>query len=564
MPGRLVLLALALAAFLPAFATTDTPLRPPLKGTLRLAHDFAELRPHRFLPGIVLHTEGDRTGQPVLAAAEGYVCRIVMRHDGYGKALYVRHPDGRTTVYAHLGRFSPEISAFAERIRQAREAEEIDLVLDASQFPVKAGERIGWSGRSGDAAETSLHFEVRDRSGLVATDPFAAGLRCSDPLPPEITGLRIYALDDKLLPLFEMDPVLRRRGAGYRVKGDTLLIGSWRAGIAISAQDLLPGGGRTGVRRIEIVADGETVYRFEPTTIDAALARFADAHLDYGTWIASGRTFHRCFLLPGNPLPHYPTIRKAGLLTLGSDRSREVQVTVADRAGNSRTLRFWVRRDPQAPDPEPRMYQYRIPYGEAFSREEPGIRWSIPSGALYQTTFFRFARLEAADGSPRFELHEPGTPLQRFMEVALQLPPGSSSGTEKHCAVYGTEGSWHTCGGKASRGWLTFQTRRLGEYRLWIDTIPPRIEPLAAPTRHHKGKRFRIRMADDLLPTPTVRNLAWRVELNGCWLPGSWSPREGVLDIDPDPSVVKGENRLSVEAWDDRGNRSIWEHRFRF
>jgi len=557
-----LLIALILMALPPAFAAKGSPLRPPLRSPLRLAHDFGELRPHRFLPGIVLRTGGGRSGEPVSAAAEGYVSRIVMRHDGYGNALYLRHPDGRTTVYAHLDRFRPDLAAYAERIRQAREEEEIDLVLDASLFPVKAGQRIGWTGRSGDAEGPSLHFEVREKGGLVASDPFAAGLRCADQAAPEITGLRIYALDDKLLPLFEVDPVLRRRGAGYRVKGDTLLIGSWRAGISIGAQDLLPDGGRTGVRSIEIVADGEKVYRFEPGAIDPAMARFADAHLDYGEWVRSGRVFHRCFLLPGNPLPHYPTIRKAGLLTLGSERSREVQVTVADRAGNKRTLRFWVRRDPQAPEPEPRTFQYRIPFGEAFSREEPGIRWTIPNGALYQTTFFRFARLEDTDGTPRFQLHEPGTPLQRFMEVALQLPPGSAD-PGKLCAVYGAEGSWYTCGGQAVRGWLGFRTRRLGEYRLMADTTAPEIAALVAPKRYRKGTRFRLQLADDLLPTPRVRNLAWRVELNGCWLPGSWSPREGVLSIDPAAFVLPGENRLSVEAWDDRGNRRSWEHRFR-
>jgi murein DD-endopeptidase MepM/ murein hydrolase activator NlpD len=559
----LPLIALALAACLPVLAATRIPLRPPLKGPLRLAHDFGELRPHRLLPGIVLRTGGGKSGEPVSAAADGYVSRIVMRHDGYGKALYLRHPDGRSTVYAHLDRFSADLEAYAGRIRQAREAEEIDLVLDATLFPVKAGQRIGWTGSSGDVDGPSLHFEVREKGGLVASDPFAAGLRLADRTAPEITGLRIHALDDKLLPLFEITPQLRRGGAGYRVKGDTLLIGSWRAGVSISAQDILPQGGRTGIRSIEIIADGEKVFRFEPNTIDPSMARFTDAHLDYAEWVRSGRLFHRCFLLPGNPLPHYPTIRKAGLLTLGSERSREVLVTVADRAGNKRSLRFWVRRDPKAPEPEPRTFQYRIPYGESFTREEPGIRWTIPNGALYQTTFFRFARLEDADGSPRFQLHEPGTPLQRFMQVALQLPAGGRN-ADRLCAVYRSKEGWHRCGGNAAEGWLEFRTRELGEYRLTVDTIAPELRPLAIPKRYGKGTRFRLMMADDLLSTPWERNLRWRVELNGCWLPGSWSPRDGELSIDPASLVVRGENRLSVEVWDAGGNRSSWEHRFGF
>ena len=38
-----------------------------------------------------------------------YVSRINISHKGYGKAIYVIHPNGYTSVYAHLNRFPEKI-----------------------------------------------------------------------------------------------------------------------------------------------------------------------------------------------------------------------------------------------------------------------------------------------------------------------------------------------------------------------------------------------------------------------------------------------------------------------
>ncbi len=65
----------------------------PLDINLRLSGTFGELRSNHFHSGLDIKTN-QRTGAKVYATASGYVSRIKIERYGYGKALYIRHPNG--------------------------------------------------------------------------------------------------------------------------------------------------------------------------------------------------------------------------------------------------------------------------------------------------------------------------------------------------------------------------------------------------------------------------------------------------------------------------------------
>jgi hypothetical protein len=549
LPG--LLLALSCPGFLPGQS-----LRAPVRHNLVLTGSFGDLRPDHFHAGIDLRSSAGVAGDPILAAAAGYVSRVIIHHEGYGQALHVRHTDGRTTVYAHLHRFAPAIQAWVDTIRYALQREEVDLVLESTRFPVRQGQVIGTMGTTGRSTGVHLHFELRDRDGYQALDPLAYGLTVGDKTPPDITGLKIYALDEKLLPLFEEAVPLRKRGQEYRVRGDTLLVGAWRVGLGIAASDDVEDTRfRIGIRSIEIHVDGEQVYGYRMDKLDLRLNRYINAHLDYGEWARSGARLHRCYPLPGNRLPLYPVLRKAGLITLSRYETRAVRVVVGDKSGRTRELRFWIRRDESMPEPPPRQYQFRIPFGEAFAREDVDIRWQIPSGALYETTYFEYARLEKTDGSVQYQLHQPTTPLHRFMDLALALPEEGSGEWSRYVAVYREKDQLYTCGGEEREGWLHLQTRRFGTYQLYKDTLAPEILPRHLPEVWKKGEILRVGVRDDLQGSAELRNLFWEIRVNGQWIPASWIYKDQELLIDPSRHMVRGENRILIRVWDERGNR---------
>jgi len=95
--------------------------RNPLDIPLVLAGTFAELRSNHFHSGLDIKTQ-HKEGFKVYAAAQGYISRIKISHWGYGKALYITHPNGYTTVYAHLQKFSPRIEAYIKKQQYKKES----------------------------------------------------------------------------------------------------------------------------------------------------------------------------------------------------------------------------------------------------------------------------------------------------------------------------------------------------------------------------------------------------------------------------------------------------------
>ena len=85
----------------------------PIDIPIFLSGTFGELRSSNIHAGIDIKTQG-REGFPIKAVSDGYVSRIKVSTYGYGKAIYVNHFDGNTSVYAHLKKFS---SPFVEKVR---------------------------------------------------------------------------------------------------------------------------------------------------------------------------------------------------------------------------------------------------------------------------------------------------------------------------------------------------------------------------------------------------------------------------------------------------------------
>lgn len=80
------------------------------------------------------------SGQAILASADGVVTRV-SQDSGYGRFVEIKHAEGLTTLYAHMGRFAPGV---------------------APGVAVKAGATVGLVGSSGSSSGPHLHFEVRD------------------------------------------------------------------------------------------------------------------------------------------------------------------------------------------------------------------------------------------------------------------------------------------------------------------------------------------------------------------------------------------------------------------
>src|SRR5258707_15865314 len=97
----------SLLSFAQVFPPVTYPrgyFRDPLNIPMSLAANFGELRPNHYHMGLDIRTQ-KKENLPVLAAADGSIVKVVIEPFGFGQAIYLRHPNGFTTVYAHLNAF---------------------------------------------------------------------------------------------------------------------------------------------------------------------------------------------------------------------------------------------------------------------------------------------------------------------------------------------------------------------------------------------------------------------------------------------------------------------------
>ncbi len=197
--NKLAAIIFALSIFNFQFSTVAAQpadyYRSPLDIPIYLSANFGEIRTNRFHTGIDIKTEGV-VGKPLFAAADGHIARVTVAPTGYGRALYIAHPNGTTTVYAHMDRFTPEIEDYLKAERHRAKRSDIDAFPDAARFPVKKGDRIGFAGNSGSSTGPHLHYEVRRTSDSRTLNVMTRGWITTaetDVVAPRI--VRLYHID---------------------------------------------------------------------------------------------------------------------------------------------------------------------------------------------------------------------------------------------------------------------------------------------------------------------------------------------------------------------------------
>ncbi len=171
--------------------------RNPLDIPILLAGNFGECRPGHFHSGVDIKTNG-KENLPVRAAADGYISRIKTDKGGFGHALYVTHPNGYTTLYAHLNNYAGPVQQYLREKQYEKEQWNVDLELQPSQFPVKKGQQIAWSGNTGSSTAPHLHFEIRNTTTEHPLNPELFGLPIPDNIAPIPTSVAVYDLNHSI------------------------------------------------------------------------------------------------------------------------------------------------------------------------------------------------------------------------------------------------------------------------------------------------------------------------------------------------------------------------------
>jgi hypothetical protein len=275
--------------------------RNPLGIPMHLIANFGEVRNDHYHMGLDLRTQR-RENLPVYAAAEGYISRVTIEEGGYGKCIYVTHPNGYTTLYAHLNQFFPALKRFVEHRQYHDEKWEQDIKFPRSQFRVGKGQFIGLSGATGAVEGPHLHFEVQDTKTGNNINPLFLGFPIKDNQVPLIYRLFLY---DRNYSTYSLEPAeVRISGKNGRyVATDTVRTGSSKISFAISAEDVANGSGfRFGIFGSELWLDSVQQFSFRLREFNYEDSRYVNASIDYKKWMNSKTRVQHLSRLPGNHL----------------------------------------------------------------------------------------------------------------------------------------------------------------------------------------------------------------------------------------------------------------------
>ncbi|WP_225309388.1 M23 family metallopeptidase [Larkinella humicola] len=336
-----------------------------------LSGGLGDLRPNHFHAGIDIRT-AQREGLEVYAAADGYVSRIAVFTGGYGNVIFIKHPNGLTTVYGHLKTLNDTLAQFLRAGQYKKQSFEIDLRPEPNQFPVKKGEIIALSGNTGGSGGPHLHFEIRDDKNNL--------------LNPLLFGFQ--EIEDELPPFFEqialqpLTPSSRVNGQAGRLpltpirrpNGDWVLTqpisASGLLGLEVLAHDRTSGSPfKNGLTCIEIQLDNREVFAYNMNNFPNEETRLINLHMNYGVEQLTGQRFHRCYIADGNTLDLYRYNQTRGKLPLFDGQSHEVTITLYDCSQHTTTLRFTV--NPEAENsPIAKLTPSKLPTALFSSVEE--------------------------------------------------------------------------------------------------------------------------------------------------------------------------------------------------
>ena len=177
----------------------------PVEIPILLSGTFGEFRKTHFHTGVDIKTQG-KEGLKIRAIDDGDLIRVKVSTSGYGKAVYIRHYDGTTSVYAHLKKFSPKIQHIIKRLQYEKKRYEIEKFFKEGEIKLKKSEIIGISGNTGGSSGPHLHFELRDTKMEKPLNPLKYGYYVADTIPPSIQNIFIYKfLKDKIFKKIKIE-----------------------------------------------------------------------------------------------------------------------------------------------------------------------------------------------------------------------------------------------------------------------------------------------------------------------------------------------------------------------
>ncbi len=469
---------LFILASLTTFAQKKYPnnyFRSPLDIPLKISGTFGELRNNHFHAGIDIKTN-HRTGLKVYATADGYVSRIKVALWGYGKTIYITHPNGYTSVYAHLSKFGDGIQEYVKNIQYQKESYETgNMYPEENKILVKKGEIIAYSGRTGGYVAPHLHYEIRDTKTEHIINPMLLGLKIQDSIAPRINKLMAYSIGSNS----RINRSTKKQSLS--IKKDTLnsyitnrISASGKIGFGINAYDFLgKESNKNGVYSIEMLVNGKRYYYHDLETFSFPESKYINLLIDYPHYASYKSRIQKTFLEKENKLSIYKGLINDGIIDVKEGFNYQVDIITKDFKGNTSSIRIPVigLKSESILEQKTDTTNYKISKIKFQKFTKNGVTVAFPKNTFYEDVFIDFS----VNGTIA-EIHKPNIPLDKNFTITFDSIMYKNSEIDNIyiANINNKRYPYYQKTRKRSNKLFT-TTKNLGKYTLLIDNLEPKI-----------------------------------------------------------------------------------------
>ncbi len=527
---------------------------PPLKIPIVLSGTFGELRGNHFHSGIDIKTQR-KEGIPIYAPADGYVKRIKVAQYGFGKALYINHPNGYTTVYAHLKKFSPDIQLFVKENQYKKKRYAIgSLFLKPNKFPIKKGEIIGYTGNTGGSLGPHLHYEIRKTKNEHIINPMWFGIVPPDTIPPSIKQLVVFPLYENSrvnkLNTKTTIPIKKIEQGLYKV--DKITANGY-IGLGVKAFDRLNGASnKNGLYSLQMNVNGTPVYYHDVETFSFSESKYINLLIDYEYYAKFRNRIQKTHKVEANKLSIYKNLIDNGKVFVKKDTFYNVEIIAKDFKGNKSSLLVPIQGvENNIVFREKDTTAYKVTPQKFYTFSQKGVTIAFPKHTFYKDYYLNFSV-----DSVIAKIHTPTIPLNRRFTLTFNtthLPEHKkqqvyiANVTKKKYPYYVST--------KKKENKVYTNTKTLGSYTLKFDSIKPSISLLNFKNNRwiSANKTLKVKIKDKETGISD-----WKATINGKWILMEFNHKKGILTYDFSDKTLTGNKHLfKIVVSDKVGNTKV-------
>ena len=529
----------------------------PLEIPLILSGSFGELRSNHFHSGLDIKTQG-REGLKVKSIGDGYIYRIKISNYGYGKAIYIKHPNGYSSVYAHLKKFNDTLQKFIKQKQYNKEKYEIELFPSKNQFKIKKDELIGFSGNSGGSGGPHLHFEIRDNNER-PVNPLFFGYKISDKKTPNVSSVYAYALNDSSYVGEKFQKIKLKVLKEENNKIYTAPIKAYgQIGIGAVAYDKQDYAyNSNGIYKVETYLNGGNNFTAEFNKFSFSETSLINTYIDYKHYKENHSRIQKFFIENGNTLSLIKNAKHNGILKIDNQFSYTFKALITDYANNKTEIIIPIEglREKLAKK-ENITDAVRIYNSQSKLIEKENTLLYFPKGIT-----FKDLNISIEKNGDTLKIHKDIIPLKKAFTITYNIEHLKDSLANKtYIARAYSKNNLSYINTKKEKNKLIAYSKSFGDFCLAQDFNNPTIKPINFKENSNlKNYRFlELKIEDN---ETGIKN--YRATINGKWILMEYDYKTNKIIFDfNDIQLNEKENIFKIIVTDNVGNSSKFETNF--